>query len=121
MSKAVRDFEARRSIYGSEPVNNAEEVKAIIEAQEKLSKENQFRDSVVEANREKLAEETAKREEKLFLDVARRDFFLANPTATESEFKRLLPKLRDEYLLESFRELRAKSNDVLSELYDELH
>ena len=81
------------------------ENKARFEAQEKLREEIAYRDSIVKENREEMAEKAQKEREQMFIAQAEIAFFKANPGATESDFKRLLPKITDEFLLGNFRDV----------------
>ncbi len=72
------------------------------------------RDYHREVTRPPSMEELREQEERRLKKELRRRFFLANMMATEKDFERLYPQLRDEYLMENTRAER----DLIDEYVD---
>ena len=107
----IKDIERfMRNSPGAYDKISPEESKRLADLEKKRLAEKAFHDEVVKENREKLEKAEREDRERRFIESARLTFFEANPTAKEGDFQRLLPKLKDEFMLDSFRQRMTENS-----------
>jgi regulator of protease activity HflC (stomatin/prohibitin superfamily) len=101
----------QHALYAKTAIADAEAREAAREARQQAAREREAAIKAGQEETEKRVKEHEKRDaerkrelaERMLVEELRATFFSSNPSADEDDFKRLLPKLKDQRMLENTR------------------
>jgi DNA-binding transcriptional MerR regulator len=109
-------IEKIQETYGFSLAEIAESMKRQVAENERLAQDEAFR---LERQKQLEAESKARRKEAeaSFKAIVQNDFFESNLIADESDFERIYPTIRDEFLLENYRKFTAQKAEKVAKAY----